>query len=108
MKKVLKISLVFLVLFFNSCESKKTIKDFTNELKENNLIGKESEKAFVMIGAVDGVGYVGKDLSIEIYKFDGGSEMPSFLNHINGNFGMIIHKSNAETKTKILEVFNSL
>lgn len=108
MKRILKISLVFLVVLFNSCENKKTIKDFTNQLEENNITGKEKEKAFVMIGAVDGVGYVGQDVNIEIYKFDGGAEMPSFLNHKNGNFGMVIHKSNDQTKSKLLEIFNSL
>ena len=112
MKKNLKTTLSILLcfLFLVSCNygnSNKTINDLITHLNDNGFKGEKSEKAFGMIGAMDGIGYKGETFSVEIYKFKDSKNIPDMLTYKNGNFGMIAHSPSESEITKLHEVFNS-
>jgi hypothetical protein len=112
MKSILKttLSILFTVLLLVSCNSgnnNKTIDDLVTHLNNNEFKGEKSEKAFAMIGAMDGIGYKGETFSVEIYKFKDAKNIPDMLTYKNGNFGMIVHKPSESERTKLIETFNS-
>ena len=105
------LSILLCFLFLVSCNyrnSNKTINDLITHLNDNGFKGEKSEKAFGMIGAMDGIGYKGETFSVEIYKFKDSKSIPDMLTYKNGNFGMIVHSPSERERTKLLEVFNSI
>jgi hypothetical protein len=112
MKTILKttLSILITVLVLTSCNSgnsSKTIDDLVIHMNNNDLKGEKSEKAYAMIGAMDGIGYQGEEFNIEIYKFKESKNIPDMLIYKNGNFGMLVHKPSESERVKLIEVFNS-
>jgi hypothetical protein len=112
MKNILKttLSILFTILLLASCNSgnsNKTIDDLVTHLNSHQFKGEKSEKAYAMIGAMDGIGYKGEKFSIEIYKFKDAKIIPDMLTYKNGNFGMIVHKPSESERVKLIETFNS-
>src|SRR5215210_6695550 len=95
MKKILTIfSVLFIASFLlTGCSSNKnkSIDELVALFDSKGFNGTKTNKLFTIIGAVDGCGYENADFTIELYKFNESSSIPTMLPYKSGNFGMVIH-----------------
>jgi hypothetical protein len=84
--------------------SDKSLTQLLDYFRTNGFDGQKRPKGFALIGAQDGCAYSGRNFSIEIYKYDDISKMPSTFKYRNAHFGMIIHKGD---ESQIRKIFNS-
>jgi len=109
--KILKLLLVLIVLtVLTSCSSgnsDKKISELISHFQGHGFFGKEIPKAFTLAGAIDGVGYVGDEFRLEVYKYEKIENIPHQITYKNGNFGMVISKFPEEGKEKLIEAFQS-
>ena len=95
----------YFVINFNSINFDKGIPQLIAHFKANGFNGNVKPKMFALIGAQDGCGYIGNNINIEIYRFDAASKIPTNLIYRNGNFGMMIHKGDANQINKVFSKF---
>lgn len=115
MRKILVgLSLVLSILLITACSNQaaakpKHLNDVVSYFKEKGFtVGEKSEKAYQMIGAIDGFAITINDQQVELYEFgpkqsnatlDQAKETGKFANStavVNGNFMMVDYKNNAE------------
>ena len=66
---IIILSLSLLAVLSACAGNPKDLDGLINHLSSNGIHGEISEKAYAMIGAINGTGIKGEDVSIEIYEF---------------------------------------
>ena len=114
MQKLLGVFLLSIVLLGCSQGNVETTKiDIIESFAASGISGKEQEKMYAMIGAIDGFGIKGDNFSVELYKFKTPelAENCAICEHTNKNWGMLMHKKAdypEEVQNRIVSVFGDL